>query len=267
MAAKVQDATVLDPPDAKPAAQTEQPSQPKLVVPLGRGSRGKTVFVRWAAERALSEGRNPVLADADRTNQELAGYFDGVVTPPSADELDMREWLAAFLEQQIEETFSAFLDLGGGDLILKTVAREMQLVRFLQQYGVQPVAVHFIGPELEDLAYLRDVEQNGVFAPPATVLVLNEAVVPASRPVKAAFEPVLTHAIFKAALERGAKPVWMPRLACIHEVNQRRMTFGAARDGQLKDNQKPIGPWNRQLVAMWLREMESNFAPVADWLP
>jgi hypothetical protein len=50
-------------------------------------------------------------------------------------------------------------------------------------------------------------------------------------------------------------------------VNQRRMTFGAARDGQLKDKQKPIGPWNRQLVAMWLREMESNFAPVADWLP
>jgi len=267
MATKTPDAAILDLPDAPQAPQTGRTSQPRLVVPLGRGSRGKTVFVRWAAERAIAAGRTPVLADGDRTNQELAGYFDAVVTPPSADELDMREWLATFLEQQIEETFSAFLDLGGGDLILKRVAREMQLVSFLEQHGIQPVAVHFIGPDMEDLAYLRDVEQSDVFAPPATVLVLNEAVVPASRPVKAAFEPVLTHAIFKAALDRGAKPVWMPRLACIHEVNQRRMTFGAARDGRLNDKQKPIGPWNRQLVAMWLREMESNFATVADWLP
>jgi hypothetical protein len=267
MAAKTHDAATLDVPGEQWASQSGQSPQPRLVVPLGRGSRGKTVFVRWAAERALSEGRSPVLADADRTNQELAGYFDGVVTPPSADELDMREWLAAFLEQQIAETFSAFLDLGGGDLILKRVAREMQLVSFLEQYGIQPVAVHFIGPEMEDLAYLRDVEQNAVFAPPATVLVLNEAVVPASRPVKAAFEPVLTHPIFKAALSRGAKPVWMPRLACMHEVNQRHATFGAARDGHLKGGQKPVGPWNRQIVAMWLREMEANFAPVAEWLP
>src|SRR2546423_379555 len=121
MPAKTHDTAALELPEERRPSQNEQAQQPRLVVPLGRGSRGKTVFVRWAAERAQSEGRAPVLADGDRTNQELASYFDGVVTPPSADELEVREWLAAFLEQQIAETFSAFLDLGGGDLILKRV--------------------------------------------------------------------------------------------------------------------------------------------------
>jgi hypothetical protein len=72
MPAKTHDASALDLPEERRAPQSGQAPQPRLVVPLGRGSRGKTVFVRWAAERALSEGRAPVLADADRTNQELA---------------------------------------------------------------------------------------------------------------------------------------------------------------------------------------------------
>ena len=41
--------------------------------------------------------------------------------------------------------------------------------------GIQSVAVHFIGADRDDLTCLRDVEQGGVFALEAIILVLNES--------------------------------------------------------------------------------------------
>jgi len=257
---------VLDGPEIS-VREGSSAISPKLIVPLGRGSRGKTAFVRWAAERAQSHGREVVIADMDRTNPTLSGFFGGVTQPEEVGDVDVREWLAAFVEGQIENRFSAFLDLGGGDLILKQVARDMDLVPFLERHGIQPVAVHVLGPDRDDLAYLRDMEQAGVFAPAATILVLNEALVPANRSVKPAFETLVQHEIFRAALGRGAKAVWMPRLAAMHEVDNRRLTFSDAEGGKVKEGQAPIGPWNRQVVAKWRRDMEAAFADVAHLLP
>lgn len=253
---------------AGPAVPQEAPAQPLCMVPLGRGTRGKTWWVRWAVGRALAQGREVVIADADRTNATLSAFFDSVVTPPSADEADMRDWFAAFVERQIADRFNALIDLGGGDLILKQLAREIGLTAFLERYGIRAVAVHLIGPDRDDLAYLHDVEQDGVFAPTATILVLNEALVPRNRSEKVAFQAtILEHPAFLRALDRGAKAVWMPRLAVAHEVDSRRLTFTAAEESQVKPGQTPIGPWNRQLIHNWLRDMEVNFAPVAHWLP
>ena len=160
------------------------------------------------------------------------------------------------------------VDLGGGDLLLKQLAREIGLVPFLERHDIRPVALHLIGPDRDDLAYLHDVEQDGLFAPTATVLVLNEALVPARRAIRTAFQDtVLKHPTFLTTLERGAKVVWMPRLEVAHEIDSRRLSFTAAEENQVKPGQPPIGPWNRQLIHNWLRDMETNFAPVAHWLP
>ena len=251
-----------------PDERTASEAVPLFVVPLGRGARGKTWWVRWAVGRALARGREAVIADADRTNAILSAYFDGVLTPPSADEADMRDWFAALVERQIADRFTALVDLGGGDLLLKQLAREIGLVPFLERHGVRPVALHLIGPDRDDLAYLHDVEQDGLFAPAATILVLNEALVPARRAIKTAFQAtILEHPTFLATLKRGAKVVWMPRLEPAHEIDARRLTFTAAEENQVKPGQASIGPWNRQLVHNWLRDMETNFAPVAQWLP
>jgi hypothetical protein len=244
------------------------PSMQLAVYPLGRGAHGKTWLTRWMADRALSHGREIVIADADRTNATLSGYFANVVTPPSADERDMREWVGVFAERQINEKFNAIIDFGGGDLVLKRVAAEMDLVEFLTRHGIFPVAIHLIGPDPDDLAYLRDVEAGGIFAPPATILVLNEALVPAYRTPLQAFEKtVLKHPILTEAVDRGAKLISMPRLEPALEVDLRRLTFSAAEAGKTKEGQDPIGPWKRQQIAMWLRDMERAFEPVAHWLP
>jgi hypothetical protein len=257
---------VTDTRDNVPAPAAS--SEPKLVVPLGRGSRGKSLWARWAVERAQSEGREVVVADADRTNPTLGGYFEAVVTPPSADDRDVREWLATFIEAQIDARFTAVLDLGGGDLVLKRIAREIQLVPFLREHGIRPVAVHLLGPDADDLAYLRDVETDGLFAPEATVIVFNEALVPSHRTPSTAFtETVQGHPILAKTLDRGAKLVWMPRLEPAQEIDTRRLTFAAAEVSKVKEGQTPIGPWKRQQITLWRRSMEAAFAPVADWLP
>jgi hypothetical protein len=244
------------------------PAIPKLVVPLGRGSRGKTWWLRWAIDRAQSQGRAVVVADADRTNATLSHYFEDVTSPPSADDRDVREWIKALIEQQIEQHFTAVLDLGGGDLMLKRVAREFGLIEFFEEYGVQPVAVHLIGPDQDDLAYLTDVEAGGVFAPKATILVFNEALVPSHLTTRGVFEEtVRNNPILNRTIERGARLVWMPRLEPATKIDLRRLNFSAARAGHTKPGQTPIGPLDRQLIARWQRAMEEAFQPVADWLP
>jgi hypothetical protein len=243
------------------------PARPKFIVPLGRGSRGKTLWMRWAIERAQDQGRSVVVADADRTNATLSAYFAGVLTPPSADDDDVHDWFASLCEQQIEDRFTALIDLGGGDLMLKRMAREATLAELLETNGIEVVAVHLIGPDRDDLAYLRDMEEGGLFAPTATMLVLNEGLLPKGRSSQAGFQTVRESPIFLAALKRGAQLVWMPRLTPAHEVDERRITFAAAEASKVKEGQKPIGPFNRQIIANWRRAMEQNFAPVSAWLP
>jgi len=256
-------------------AEVKQAARPKLVIPLGRGKNGKTVLCRYLAERALNAGRSVVIADADRTNQTLAAFFpSGVISPVNSHDYTMRLFLDALIERQIAERHDVLLDLGAGDLVLKRAAEEMPLVPFLDDQGVMPVAIHMIGPDVDDLAYLQDVENwidktgqhEGSFAPRQTVLVLNLGVVPNGMEPKAAFADVRQHAILRAAIERGAKVVVMPALGCMSVVNGRRQSFIGAMSGEATA-EGPLGPMNRQRVTTWWSAMESAFAEVAEWLP
>lgn len=243
------------------------PSRPKLIIPLGRGNTGKTVLLRWLAERAAQNGRDLKLADGDPTNATLAEYFPNTVRPPSTNQQDRRDWFEALLEKQIEEGGSMAVDFGGGDLILKRQAAELELTDFLDSSGIEVVALHLIGPNLDDLAYLGEVERDQLFAPKATVLVINEGLVPLGRSERTAFEPIVSHPIFTAAIGRGAKWVRMPRLACVQEVENRRISFIQAEMAETGRGLPALGVINRQRVALWRKEMETEFEAVSDWLP
>jgi hypothetical protein len=242
-------------------------TEPKLVAPLGRGARGKSTLLKWMVERAQGQGRDVVVADVDRTNPSLSHFFDGVVSPPSADDRDVKEFLVEFIEQQIEKKFTAALDLGGGDLILKQIARETQLVPFLRQHHIMPVAIHVLGTDIDDLNYLHEVEQDEIFAPAATIVVLNEGTVPPHRTAARAFESICLHPILTKVLQRGAKLVRMPRLEPAGDVDRLRLSFAAAEEGLADDGKTVLGPFARQQTAIWRRQMEEAFASVAAWLP
>jgi len=241
--------------------------QPVLVLALGRGKTGKSTFIRWASEASVSHGASPMIADADRTNATLAAFFEGVERPPSPEDEDVRLWLNGLIDRQIEERFSGFLDLGGGDLLLKQWARDLELSPFLEANGVSCVAVHFLTSDMDDLAYLRDMEEGARFQPARTALVLNEGLVPPGRSAATAFGPIIEHDVFRKAVARGAVPVRMPRLACMHEIDQRRLSFEDAAAGRVKAGQEKIGAVNRQLISIWRREMATAFARVQSWMP
>ena len=239
-----------------------------LVFPLGRGARGKSLWLRWAIERALNAGRQLTIVDADRTNPTLAAYFPNVIRPDSAEDDDLERLIRDLTERLMEQPGAAVIDLGGGDLVLKRLARKHRgLVRYLEACSIRGVAAYVFGPDRDDLAYLRDLEEGGLFAPQATILVLNEALVPPNSSTLRLFEPLMNDPIFLRATERGAIPVFMPRLDPARELDNRRLGFFAAEAGQMGQGHTRIGPWNRSLIRVWREIMEENHRPVARRLP
>ena len=233
--------------------------QPKMVVTHGRGGTGKSTGVRILKERADEAGRPVVIADADRTNATLGAFYSDVLRPEFPDEKTVADWLDELVNTQAETRMSLLLDMGGGDQVFKRFAASLDLAALLQAEGITPVALHFFSPDIDDLAYLLDIEQSGAFCPPQTVLVLNAGLIKDARPIDVAFAELREHSIYLAALKRGAREIVLPRLSCMQEVNSRRLSFLGA--------EKALGLTNRQRVAMWRREVAKALAPVADWLP
>lgn len=260
----------LDTPAEGPTPGTPAASEhrPKIILPLGRGSRGKTLLARWMIDRAANAGRTLTVADGDRTNRTLARSFAHAVSPPSADDADVRPWMADLVETTILTRRDTLLDLGGGDLLLRATARDMDLLPWLTSLGIDVVPVHLLGPSIDDAAYLQSVEEGGLLASPTTILVLNEGVVPPGRSAHAAFsETVQTMPIFAATVGRGARLVSLPRLEPASELEESGLPFLLAAEGLAHPGGHPLGPWKRQQVSLWLRRMEANFASVAEWLP
>ena len=237
--------------------------QPRLIVAGGRGKVGKSVMLRFGIERCIARGGDPIIADADRTNATLTAFFPSAVRPPSPEDGDVRDWLNSLIDAQVEHRKSIFLDLGGGDLSLHAWARDLDLVPFLIDNGIIPVLIHCLGSDLDDLAYLRDLED--VFAPPHTVILLNEGLIPIGKAPLTAFEPTLAHEVFRAAKARGAVVVRLPRLGCMQELERRRLTVQAAIDNDVGTGQ-PFGITGRQMIVMWRRQAEKALAPVLPWI-
>ncbi|MGI4800546.1 MAG: hypothetical protein ACRYG8_42275 [Janthinobacterium lividum] len=243
-------------------------TMPRFILLAGRGNSGKTLLLRWLCGAAQEAGRAmPIIADGDRTNRTLGSYFAEVSSPANADDLVVDRWLEGLIQTQVETRRDLVLDLGGGDLVLRRKATADGLLELFAELGVCPVVLHLIGPEVESLSYLASLEEGGVFAPDRTALVLNDGLVPAGQIESEVFEPVRAHPVFRQAVRRGCMPLAMPSLRSAREVSDRRLTFHDAAHGRVRDGQKPIGPFERQRIRMWLRAMDAAFAPIVEWLP
>jgi hypothetical protein len=111
---------------------------------------------------------------------------------------------------------------------------------------------------------MRDLET--VFAPKHTAVILNEGVVPAGKTSATAFRPITERPEFKAAVDRGAVVVQMPRLGCMQDVDIRRLSFADAEEGKVKAGQDKFPPSMQQQVVMWRRQMASCFSGISSWI-
>ena len=242
--------------------------KPKVMVWIGRGKTGKTTGLRWVAEKVLSAGREMLMADMDSTNDTFSQYIDGVARPPdAADPMIALKWLDRLLQHAMQHKVSVLVDLGGGDTVLRRLVAQLpDLVPMLEAAGFAVVAVYAVGPQEEDLSPLATLEGLG-FQPKATTIVLNEGLVEVGDAPAQAFARVFRHSVFRAAAERGAVPVWMPKLLVASQVETRRLHYGDAAAGQVGQGTTPLGPFDRARVANWLRQMDANFSGIMSWMP
>lgn len=267
LVSSTQGVPALPHPPEEPGANREPAFTCSLILPLGRGIHGKTFWARWLIDTLLNEGRTIDVMDADRTNATLTEYFSNVIKPASAEDADVEDKLRSITEAMMEQPRTTLIDFGANDLTIKRVALKLgDFNSYLAEGLIRGVAVHFLGPDHDDLALLRDMEA-GMFAPPATILVLNEALLPPGAS-NAAFNPIMEDDIFQKALKRGAVPIYMPRLGAdaARELNRRRLGFIAASLGQPGPDGTRIGPWNRSLIKAWREAMLASHKPVMAWL-
>lgn len=253
------------------AAAVDLSGRAKAWFAIGPGRSGKTTLLRYLAEVILDDGREAVFAALDPQNRSLKGFLGGVQEPPTNDAAAVAKWLERLLRHLMAHRQSALLDLGGGDTSLgRLLADVPDLAEAMEEAGVSPVAVYTLGPRVDDLASLASFEARG-FRPRAVAILLNEGLADPTLPREDAFARVLRHSAFRAAVARGAVPLWMPRLepAVAAEVEAKRLHFSDARDGQSPEGRQvaPLGPFDRSRVRKWLEAMEAELAPIRSWLP
>lgn len=193
----------------------------------------------------------------------MADWFAGVEQPETSDPNQTQRFLRDVLGYLTGNSQSGLLDFGGGDVSLA------KLIDLVPTMTDDMIAVYCLTSRVDDLAPLQTMEELG-FRPEATMLVLNEGRVDSSQTREEAFARILRHSDVRAAIARGAVPVWMPRLEpdVAAMIEARRLTFGMARDGLVPPGAKfaPIGGFERSMARRWLERMEQEFAAMASWL-
>ena len=248
------------------AAALRPERNPQIVVTLGRGRTGKTVFLSWLAETAARDIPLRII-DADLNNPVLSKRFPDAVKSKGVDD-ERRIWLEAQFIQQMEAAstpgrFDVLLDLGGGDILMKRWEAELALADMLAGSSIEPIAVHMLGTDLADLSFLEDVEKRKLFCPPKTILILNRGLINPSRAAAEAFGEVMESDVVKHVLGRGGRIAVMPHLLCMEDVEKHGLRFAEAQDVT-----SPIrNPFNRVRVRRWLTvEMEEMRAGLGGWI-
>lgn len=167
-----------------------------------------------------------------------------------------------FIGHALKHRLNALVDLGGGDTTLRRLVDELpDLPAMAQEQGAAIAMLYFTGPQVDDLSPIAAMEDRG-FQPAATAIVMNEASVDPGLTREQAFARVQRHSVYRAAIERGVVPVWLPRLLVVDAIEAKRAHFLAARDGAAG-----LGPFDRSRVRSWLATMEAQFAGIRSWLP
>ena len=240
----------------------------KVIFSVGRGKTGKTTLIRWLAETALASDGSFLMADMDPTNDTFSKYLDGVARPSEAgDSVLALKWLEALLQHALQSEMSVLIDLGGGDTTLRRLVAQLpDLVAMFEAAGFAVVVLYTVGSQEEDLTPLATMQSLG-FTPTATAIVLNEGLVEVGDDRAATFARISRHSVFRAPLNQGAVPVWMPKLLPAAQIEIRRLHYRDAAVGYNGQGTLPLGPFDRARVGTWLKAIEGSFAGIATWLP
>jgi hypothetical protein len=175
--------------------------------------------------------------------------------------------LEQLLTMIMETGKSVALDFGGGDTTLARLLAEVpDLQQMMEGAGVEPVALYPLTPRSSDLTPIAAMAQAG-FRPKAAALILNEGRADSTRAPLQEFGQIRRHSVYKSAIAQGAVEIWMPRLYAAKAIEDRRLGFRQAVNGEMPTGGLGLGPFDRSRTRHWLAAMEEAFAPIASWLP
>ncbi|MCR0984162.1 DEAD/DEAH box helicase family protein [Roseomonas populi] len=254
----------------KATVQTDS-GQPILLIAVGRQRVGKTVVLNALAQHYQERGADLRIWNADLLNQTHSiskFHTDALIAPPGNFE-DTKAWIEERLQDQIANRYDAILDVGGGETALNRLAEEVQLVETMELHGIRPVALHVIGPDIADTDYLNNFLRTGLFAPAATILVMNEGLVTTGRSANIAFARVQQHPVVLDALAKGADIALLPALGCMGQVTDRGLTFSAMARAEQAPGHEKTSLFDQARVGRWWNvQMPEFFGSLRpEWMP
>jgi len=227
--------------------------QQVLQIRAGRGNSGGTTALNAFIELALMAGREPVILDAAR-NPSLSAFYPTLAVRPDSHQIgDVKEAVTTkILDVMLESKRNGVIDLGGGqDDTLVDYALDLDLVAFGRSMGIQIVFVVSFGPQMDDFDHVLEIKQRGLFDGAGVLLVRNEGVLRRGQDPGKVFGEIQQRPEFTDWIREGARPLYLPTLACLDDVRRLKLPLRDAAANKLVDG-KGIGLTKAWMVKGWL---------------
>lgn len=225
----------------------------RLILALGRGKSGKTLWARWLTEVMRARGVNPVVADADTVGTGLCRYEEGGALRLRRHVGAIGPWWDDVLADGEDRSGRPVLvdfSLDQG-LILRDDPEGINFRDRYAEIGFDITKVFFFAPDRGDADAF--VNTGASVTATDTLLVLNEGA--PGEQGEHQFERVLAHPAVREAIEHGARVARMPAL---------RSDVAGDIAGLIAFS-KPGAPGReplalqRQATRLWLGRMETAF--------
>jgi hypothetical protein len=218
------DGNIMPEPEPQPTGEATQ--APRFLIRAGRGRTGGSTGLDLAVQRARYQGQRIKPLDGDLRSRTLSALYpaqddkgrpirDGASSPKTDELPDIKEWLSAELDSMVEEQVSRVLDLSGGDRVMQEYVRDLALMDFCHDFGIEVAVAVYLGPDMEDFRHATQLLVSGEFKCERTVLVLNEGVIRQGQTTAGAFDPILEHPDFKMLEAEGTRVAFMRRLTAV----------------------------------------------------
>jgi hypothetical protein len=233
------------------------PAGRRLILAVGRGKSGKTIWARWLTETMRARGINPVVADADTVGTGLCRFEEGALRLSRQDGAIQSWWDTVLSDSEDRIGRPVVVDFSLDQGVIDRVDPEG--IDFRDRYaeiGFDVTKVCFFAPDAEDADAFAN--SGALVTAIDTLLVLNEGA-PGERG-EHQFDRVLAHPAVREAMDHGARVARMPTLrpdlvADRHEIPS---LIGFSKLGV--PGQEPLA-FKRLAMRTWLERMEAAFLP------
>lgn len=233
----------------------------RLIVPVGRGRSGKTTCADALFEEMQRRGVNVTAWDIDRA-PHLNRRIPTAQRPVGGSDAARQACLEKGIHDTIFGDGDAIVDVGADDVVFHLLTDKLpELVDLLAEHGLEIVAVHVLGPDLDkDTAYFRATRDGGIFT--REIVVLNHCLAPKDIAPDDAFAAV-RNLVRPYALPTFVVRALPPEVMKVIWPEDRKAPIRSLHD--LSTDAQALGNIvNMLALGSWLRAEESSISCIID---